>query len=299
MRQMISGYFVSGRHHSIEQRNEQRSNCHFDSSLPHVLIDTCCRYEVYSGTGRIPDDVARHLYRVAAGLESELLGENAILGQVRKSYLEAAARFPLGSSLNRLFQGAIHTGKRVRSETGISSGAMSCGELTVELMKRSGFPFRRSTVAVIGVNALTSSILRFLRDEGAERFYLSNRHYDKAESAAREFGGTAVDFAARKEILPKADACIVAARAPHYLVGPGDLPPDGHRILIFDLSVPRNVDPAVGSVKGVRLLDLEDIEKAAAENEKSREQAAVKAESIIEDELLKLRKWEEHSPQAA
>ena len=91
----------------------------------------------------------------------------------------------------------------------------------------------------------------------------------------------------------------MAARAPHYLVGPGDLPPDGHRILIFDLSVPRNVDPAVGSVKGVRLLDLEDIEKAAAENEKSREQAAVKAESIIEDELLKLRKWEEHSPQAA
>ena len=296
---MISGYFVSGRHHSIEQRNEQRSNCHFDSSLPHVLIDTCCRYEVYSGTGRIPDDVARHLYRVAAGLESELLGENAILGQVRKSYLEAAARFPLGSSLNRLFQGAIHTGKRVRSETGISSGAMSCGELTVELMRRSGFNFRDSTVAVIGVNALTSSILRFLRDEGAERFYLSNRHYDRAEAAAREFGGTAVDFAARKEILPKADACIVAARAPHYLVGPGDLPQDGHRILFFDLSVPRNVDPAVSGVRGVRLLDLEDIEKAAAENEKSREEAALKAEGIIEDELAKLRKWEEHSPAAA
>ena len=176
---------------------------------------------------------------------------------------------------------------------------LSCGELTVELMRRSGFNFRDSTVAVIGVNALTSSILRFLRDEGAERFYLSNRHYDRAEAAAREFGGTAVDFAARKEILPKADACIVAARAPHYLVGPGDLPQDGHRILFFDLSVPRNVDPAVSGVRGVRLLDLEDIEKAAAENEKSREEAALKAEGIIEDELAKLRKWEEHSPAAA
>ena len=296
---MISGYFVSGRHHSIDERNEQRRRCHFDPSKPHVLIDTCCRFEVYSGTGSIPEEVARHLYRVAAGLESELLGENAILGQVRKSYLEAAARFRLGSSLNRLFQGAIHTGKRVRSETGISSGAMSCGELTVELMKRSGFSFRESTVAVIGVNALTSSILRFLRDEGAERFYLSNRHFDKADEAPREFGGTAVDFARRKDILPKADACIVAARAPHYLVGPGDFPAGGKRILIFDISVPRNVDPAVSSVSGVRLLDLEDIERAAAENERSREEAAVKAEDIIEDELGKLWKWERHSPQAA
>ena len=296
---MISGYFVSGRHHSIDERNEQRRRCHFDPSKPHVLIDTCCRFEVYSGTGSIPEEVARHLYRVAAGLESELLGENAILGQVRKSYLEAAARFRLGSSLNRLFQGAIHTGKRVRSETGISSGAMSCGELTVELMKRSGFSFRESTVAVSGVNALTSSILRFLRDEGAERFYLSNRHFDKADEAAREFGGTAVDFARRHDILPKADACIVAARAPHYLVGPGDFPAGGKRILIFDISVPRNVDPAVSSVSGVRLLDLEDIERAAAENERSREEAAVKAEDIIEDELGKLWKWERHSPQAA
>jgi glutamyl-tRNA reductase len=246
--------------------------------------------ELYWGEGEASDDIVRHLFRVASGLESSLTGERAIQGQLKTAYAEAIGKYKLSSSLNRLFQTAMHAGKRVRTETGISKGAVSHSQVTVELLKKEKINLTAKKVGIIGVNKLTEDILKFLTDRNAINIFLSNRHVEKAEALAKLYNGTAVPLHEKRKMLAFIDVLISATSAPHSVVEAEDVP-EGKEMLIIDLAFPRDVDPSLGDRPGIRLLDLEDIERFAQENLSLRLSAIHDAEAIIEEEIQTFYKW--------
>jgi glutamyl-tRNA reductase len=245
---------------------------------------------LYWGEGVIPEDIIRHLYRVAAGLESGLPGERAIQGQLKTAYQEACEKYKLSPQLHKLFQTAMHTGKRVRSETRISEGAVSHSQVTVSMLKRENMDLQRKIVGIIGVNKLTEDILKFLTSKQAVNVFLSNRNFDKAKQLASQYNGTAVHLDDKRKMLALTDILICATSAPHLIVKEDDIA-EGKEMLIFDLAFPHDVAPELGKRKGVKLYDLDKIENFARTNLSLRNQEIGKAEQIIEEEITKLYDW--------
>ncbi|MDR3309526.1 MAG: glutamyl-tRNA reductase [Tannerella sp.] len=284
-----------------------------DSDVPHVLLSTCNRIEDYrienygaedfsAGNSRaddvVPEHVVRHLYRVAAGLESALIGERAIQGQLKQAYFEACEHYRLPSSLNRLFQTAIHTGKRVRTETRISEGAVSHSQITVEILKQHDIDLKNSIISIIGVNKLTEDILRFLSDRGACNIFLSNRHFEKAQALATQYQSTAMRLEQKRRLLEFTDVLISATSAPHLIVHREDMPV-GRRMLIFDLAFPRDVSEEIAILPDVKLYNLEDIESFARNSISLRQAEITRAEEIISEEIIKFRQWESYRLKAS
>ncbi len=291
---MIQSKLITRSDYGLDEREALSRRMGIDESVPHVLLATCNRTELYWGEGDIPRELAAHLFRVAAGLESSLLGERAIQGQVKKAYAQAVARYKLSAQLNRLFQTAMHAGKRVRTETRISEGAVSHSQATVEMLRFDGIDLADKVVGIVGVNKLTEDIMKFLKARGAVNIYLSNRNFDKAAALAARYGGTALGLDRKRELLARCQVLICATSAPHAIVRPDDFPP-GRRdgMLVFDLAFPRDVAPEVAALPGVTLYDLEDIERFARQNLTARRNEAVRAEHIIDEEIDKLEKWQE------
>jgi glutamyl-tRNA reductase len=259
-------------------------------TIPHVLLKTCNRTELYWGEGNISEDIIRHIYRVAAGLESSLIGERAIQGQIKNAYAEAIARYKLSSSLNRLFQTAMRTGKRVRTETGIAEGAISHSQVTADILKQRGVDLRTKIIGIIGVNKLTEDILKFLSSRGTVSVLLSNRNIEKAQMMAAKYNGTAVSFEHKASVIGLSDVLICATSAPHTIIKAKDISGD-KELLIFDLAFPRDVDDSVRNLKHVDLLNLEDIERFAKANISLRESEIYRAEQIIEEEIGNFYHW--------
>lgn len=262
-----------------------------EHSTPYVVLSTCNRMEIYWGAGDIPRPLAEHLFRVAAGLESALIGERAIQGQIKQAYATAVERYRLSPSLNRLFQTAIHVGKRVRTETHIAHGAVSHSQVTADILRDSGVDLKNAIVAIIGVNKLTEDILKFLTARGAVNIFLSNRSFDKAQALSEQYGGTALPLERKREILCCSDVVISATSAPHAIIHREDIV--NETPLIFDLAFPRDVDPEVALLPGVKLYNLEDIEAFGRRNIALRKNEIGKAERIIDEELAKLYAWQE------
>ncbi|MEE1347082.1 MAG: glutamyl-tRNA reductase [Bacteroidales bacterium] len=252
-----------------------------------VTLRTCNRLEVYSGGGIIPPGVARHLMRVASGLESQLIGERAVGGQVREAYMDAKAHSPLSGELHKLFESAIHAGKRVRSETRVSSGAVSHSLAAVEILTNELNDLQGARIAVIGVNKLTADVLKFLLGKGARMIQLANRSEDKARALGGPLGIKVRPLSERRDILAEADALISATSAPHLIVKAEDVPP-GKRLLAIDLAFPRDIDPRLRQRAEVTLYDLDDIAAVVGKNIKVRQSEAAKAERIIDEEVEKL-----------
>lgn len=291
---MIQCRQVNNAHFSLEERESLSGAIQVDEATPHVLLKTCNRTELYWGEGEIPGDILRHLYRVASGLESGIPGERAIQGQLKSAYREACEKYKLSPHLHKLFQTAMHTGKIVRSKTGISEGAVSHSQVTVDILKKEKVDLKQKIVSLIGVNKLTEDILKFLTDKQAVNIFLSNRSFPKAAALAERYHGTAMPLYQKRQLLAFTDVLICATSAPHAIVGQGDIP-DGKEMLIFDLAFPRDVDPALARQKGIRLFDLEDVERFAQNNLSLRSREAKKAEQIIEEEMLKLYDWSSRS----
>ncbi|MDR0866545.1 MAG: glutamyl-tRNA reductase, partial [Candidatus Symbiothrix sp.] len=287
---MIQCKLVNNAHASLEEREKLSESVFLTEDTPHVLLKTCNRVELYWGEGEISEDIVRHLYRVASGLESALTGERAIQGQLKNAYLEAISNYKLSSQLNRLFQTAMHTGKRVRTETGISKGAVSHSQVTVDILKKEKIDLKNKIVSIIGVNKLTEDILKFLTDKQAVNIYLSNRHLEKAEELAKQYNGTAMPLQEKRKMLEFTDVLICATSAPHIIIKREDIPV-GKEMLIFDLAFPRDVEPALGNEDGIRLFDLEDIEQFAKNNLSLRNNEIHEVEQIIEEEIDKFRAW--------
>jgi glutamyl-tRNA reductase len=258
-----------------------------------VFLQTCNRVELYSGGGYIPQNIINHLFRVVAGLESSLVGETAIQGQVKDSYLSASMNYRLDKSLHKLFQTALYVGKKVRSETSISQGAVSHSQAAVNIICRSFKEIGNSRITVIGVHNINANIIRYLTKKGTGTIFIGNRTYDKAKALSIKFGCQVFRFDELKKILGRTDILISATSAPHLIIKP-DIFPKNRKMFIIDLAVPRDIDENIGSLKDVNLINIEMLERMVEQNIDKRKNAIENAEQIVSQEVERLLEWQKN-----
>ncbi len=237
---------------------------------------------------------ARHLLRVAAGLEAAVLGDTNILGQLREAYRGACRGLHAGPLLHRLFHAAFRTGKRVRTETGIGDGGRSvAGEAVAVINRRLGGLSSRS-VLVLGAGEMARTAARRLAKRGVERLLIANRSLERARKLAEATGGEVVPWSWRAGALPTVDAVIVGTGAPDPVLEADDLRTaaiERGRLIAVDLSLPRNLEPPEDAVAGLEVIDLVGL-GVLLESERERRRAAVaSAETIVDEEVQKWLEW--------
>jgi glutamyl-tRNA reductase len=241
-------------------------------------------------------DAARHLYRVVSGLESMLIGEAEIQGQVKRAYETALAKETTGPLTNRLFAAALATGKRVRTETAIGEGQLSLPGAAVALAREQLGDLQGRRVVIIGTGETSELTGRALADSGADTVFVANRRRDRAISLARRYHGTSIPLDELPEALLSAEIVVSATASPHLLLEVREIADvmrarDGRPLLLLDLAVPRDIDAACGVLEGVTLFDIDDLQAVATRNRKGRQAEARRAEGIIEQEIQKFAVW--------
>jgi glutamyl-tRNA reductase len=241
-------------------------------------------------------DAAQHLFRVTAGLDSMILGEAEIQGQVKRAYELALVEGSTGPVLNRLFRGALAAGKRARSETAVSEKGVSISSVAVKLAQRTLGDLAQRRVLVIGAGETAELTARALVARGAQTVFIANRRYDRAIGLAQRFGGQAVRFDELPEQLGQADIVVSATMSPHHIVEPDELREvmasrEGRPLLIVDIAVPRDVDPTCRDIIGVSLHDVDDVQGMVERNASGREAEARRAETILDAERRAFERW--------
>jgi glutamyl-tRNA reductase len=242
-------------------------------------------------------DAARHLYRVTAGLESMVVGEAEIQGQVKRAYEAALARDSTGPLTNHLFRAALAAGKRVRSETAIAERQLSLPSVAVALARELLTPgLEGRSVVIVGTGETSELTARALSDSGCRTVFVASRRRDRALSLARRFHGESVSFDELPSALERADIVVAATASPHLLLEARELGEvmearSGRPMLLIDLAVPRDIDAACGTIDGVSLYDVDDLEAVVARNRRVRQAEARKAEGLIEQEIQQFAAW--------
>jgi glutamyl-tRNA reductase len=241
-------------------------------------------------------DAARHLYRVTSGLESMIVGENEVQGQVRRAYERALEAGTTGPLTNRLFGAALATGKRVRTDTAISTGPSSLSSVAVELARQLLEDLTDRSVLVLGSGETAELLARPLADRGARPVFVASRRHQRALELAERHGGRAIGFDALPVELERTDIVVAATASPHAIVGPEELgvvmqSRDGRPLLMIDLAVPRDIDPACSTLPGVTLYDIDDLQAVVARNHSVRKAEARRAEEIIDEEIQRFARW--------
>lgn len=241
------------------------------------------------------DTAARHLFRVASGLDSIILGEPQILGQVRDAMIEAHQQGTSGPILERLFQRALATGKRARSRTGISRGAGSISHAAVKLAQDTVGDLSDKRAVTIGLGEMGCLVARNLFANGVGTVDICNRTLQRAELIASEIGGQAIPWNELGQTVRGADIIITATGSDEYVLTREHLVPtngyDSQPVLVIDISVPRNVDPQVDTLPHVQLFDVDALQAVQMQGIKSREREIPKVESIIQAELDEFSTW--------
>jgi len=241
-------------------------------------------------------EAVRHLFRVAASLDSMVVGEPQILGQLKEQYALAASVGASGRVLHRCFHKSFAVAKRVRTETGIAEKAVSVGSAAVELARGIFDRLEDKTAMLIGAGAMGELTARQLLAQGVGSVLVVNRTYERAMDMARELGGMPVPFERLPRYLPLADLVIGTASGDEFLLTPA-LVDEAMRerrrrpMLFVDLAVPRGFDPGVNAVDDVYLFDIDDLEGVIADNKGARAREAVKAETIIDAEVDAFWRW--------
>ncbi|MEE8443300.1 MAG: glutamyl-tRNA reductase, partial [Dehalococcoidia bacterium] len=234
-------------------------------------------------------EAVRHLDRVTCGLDSLILGESQILGQVRDAYAAANQHGLAKGVLSRLFHHALRAGKRARRETNIGRNALSISRAAVELARRALGDIRDKRVLVIGLGDAGKLAARALADAGATDITVTNRTYQRATDLASELGGKAVPFDRLGEMLRNTDIVVSATGSPGYIVTPDLVMPDGENhnspMFLIDIAVPRDVDPAINAISHIHVYDLDDLETVAEINRRRRKAEAQKVEAIVVEEV--------------
>lgn len=238
-------------------------------------------------------EAARHLCRVVSGLDSMMLGETEIFGQVKQAYQSALAAGATGAILNRLFQRAFGVGKKVRTETSIQEGSTSVGNVAVDLAEKIFGHLKNSEVMILGAGEMSRITAQSLVSRGAKSIFVANRSFDRAQELATEMGGRAVRFDDWQSVLERVDVVISSTGAPHAIVHRADVEKARrarkYRPLFFiDIAVPRDIDPSVGEIEEVYLYDIDTLEQLADEARVRRQLQINECELIIDQELTKL-----------
>lgn len=244
----------------------------------------------------LQEEAVRHLHRVAAGLDSMIFGETEILGQVRGALTAAAQAHLCNSTLNRLFHSAIRAGRRVHSETFVGHHGSSVSSAAVTLAQRLLGDLAGRHVLVVGAGEAGSLTVRGLVKAGANHVTIANRSYHRAAELAQRLNATAVPFSRLLQAVADSDIVISASGAPATLVEMRDLAPimarrDSRAILLIDIAVPRDIDPAVRDLDGVHLYDIDDLATMCPVGPAEREWEMVKVEAIVEEEVQRFLAW--------
>ena len=289
-----------------------------------VLLSTCNRTEVYlaaphaisagpviallrelKGEDGVPDDAfyhltgrdaARQLFRVAAGIESMVLGESEILGQVRAAFTAASAANTHNAVLSRLFHAAVRVGRRARSQTEIGRHAVSISSTAVALARRTLGDLSCRTVLVVSAGEAGKLAARSLAESGASRLLVTSRSARRARALAADLGGEPVPFEPLGQAMAEADIVISSSAAPRFLIARQEVAQaisqrDGRPLLLIDIAVPRDVEPAVRELPQVHLYDIDDLQALVEQNMGARRREVANVERIVEEELGRFGEW--------
>jgi glutamyl-tRNA reductase len=287
---------------------------HFDEV---VLLSTCNRVEIYGATRQSIDriksalqllsaepvdlgpyiylhqdtEAARHLFRVTAGLDSMMLGETEITGQIKNAYEIARNAGLTGRVLNRLFQRALQATKEIRTRTRIGRGTVSIKRTAVELIGKADLS--QQSIMVLGAGEMAENCVRLLVEKGAQSIFISNRSFDRALDLATRCGGEAVCFGDSFFEMRDVDAVIAATSSPEMLLSRDDVANlmkarRNRPLLLIDLAVPRNIDPAVRGLGHVALYNIDDLEAVARRGVQARERELAACHRIIEAHIAPL-----------
>ncbi|TKB68380.1 MAG: glutamyl-tRNA reductase [Nitrospira sp.] len=301
--------------------------CSYQGVREGVLLSTCNRVEVYavvdeieSGYGRVQDFLAdahlslsseqltphlywqegdraiSHLFRVASSLDSMIVGESQILGQIKEAFEVALTHKATGIILNKVMKKAISVAKRVRTETKISEMAVSVSYAAVELAKKIFSDLSEKTVLLVGAGEMAKLAAKHFIANGVRHVRVTTRNPQHAQELANRFGGTAVAFEDFREDMASADIVLVSTGAAHYLVSEDDVQHSvkqrmNRPMFLIDISVPRNIDPAVRHVDNAFLFDIDDLKTRVERNRGERLNEAEKAEKMVVDEVGTVRQW--------
>ncbi|HZF02597.1 MAG TPA: glutamyl-tRNA reductase [Methylomirabilota bacterium] len=285
-----------------------------------VILSTCNRVEIYAATSLEPakafaelknflktthafdepfDDKLyalagsqslQHLFKVACGLDSMVLGETEILGQLKDAYKLAHQHGHTGARLNKAFQRAFHVAKHIRTHTNIQRGSVSVASVAVELAEKIFSSLAERDVLVIGAGDTSEKVARALLSRGAKSIIVASRLFERAQILAKEFGGRAVQFDDWAGEFERIDIAISSTSAPHHILDRARLEPlMKHRkdrpLLLIDIAVPRDVDPAVNFLENVYLYNIDDLQAIADDHLKQRKEEIVRCEKIIGEKV--------------
>jgi glutamyl-tRNA reductase len=241
-------------------------------------------------------EAARHLFRVAAGLESVVVGEAEVQGQVRRAWDDAVAAGTAGPLTDQLFRAALRAGRRARSETGIGRGHASIPSVAVRFAREVLGGLEGRSAVLLGTGETSELTARALADHGVEAIFVANRRQQRALALARRFGGQALGLEELPAALERADILVSATSSPHAIVGAAEVAEvmrarDGRRLLLVDLAVPRDIDEASGDVPGVALYDVDDLQAVVARTRSGRQAEARRAEGVLEEEIQRFAGW--------
>jgi glutamyl-tRNA reductase len=242
------------------------------------------------------DQAARHLFRVTAGLDAMVVGENEIQGQVKRAYELALVDNTTSAIMNRLFREALTAGKRVRTETGVGEGSLSVSSVAVQLAQETLGDLAGREVVIIGAGDTGELTAQALAERGVRSVFVANRHYDRAIGLAQRFGGRAIRFDDLPSQLERADIVVSSTSSPHTIVEKEELAAviaarDGRPLLLIDIAVPRDIDATVAELPNVHLRDIDDLQRVVEQHRSVREAEVNRAESLIDHELDRFTRW--------
>src|SRR5215217_5318177 len=289
-----------------------------------VLLSTCNRTEVYAvvedegARGRLlyllaedrgverasleqdtywltDAEAVRHLYRVASSLDSMVVGEGQILGQVREAYRAATEEHCAGQILNRLFHTSLRVGKKVRSETGIGDSSLSVPRVAVKLAEEVFGDLAGRQVLILGAGDMSELVVKHLKDRGVAELLIANRTPQRATLLAERMGGRAVAFDALADELPEVDVVVSSTGSGEWVVQSetvaGALELRSEPLFFIDIAVPRDIDPVVQTLEKVYLYDIDDLQAVVERNAEGRQDAAEEGEAMISPAVLEFMGW--------
>jgi glutamyl-tRNA reductase len=242
-------------------------------------------------------EALKHIFRVASSLDSMVVGEPQILGQIKEAYHQAAGvEKTTGVILNRLMHRAFHVAKRVKTETGISEAAVSISYAAVELAKKIYYSLEGKKVLLVGAGEMAELAARHLMGNGIESLIVANRSFNKAVQIADLFRGKAVFFEEMETYLLEVDIVIASTSSMDFVIS-YDMVRNSlrkrrnHPLFFIDIAVPRDVDPRVNKLENIYLYDIDDLKEVVEENTVQRKEEALKAERIVQEEVIRFEKW--------